>query len=87
MFWFKLAGHLGATVGELKNRMGAAEFVEWMAYYRLEPFGPERVDVAVAGHSALVANMNRKQGKPAFKLKEFLPKFGRPILQLLEFFS
>ena len=29
------------TVGDLDRRMSAAEFVEWMAYWQLEPFGSE----------------------------------------------
>lgn len=29
---FRLAGHLGMTVGELEKRMSSSEFAEWIAY-------------------------------------------------------
>lgn len=33
-FLFRLAGHLGMTVGEIENRMDSRELSEWMAYAR-----------------------------------------------------
>ena len=41
---FKLAGHLGKTVGELEQTMSASEFAEWQAYDRLDPIGAYRGD-------------------------------------------
>lgn len=32
MFWFRVAGHLGSTVSELKGRMSQAELMHWMAF-------------------------------------------------------
>lgn len=38
MFW--LAGHIGGmTVSEIPHRMPHSEFVEWIAYYNLNPLG------------------------------------------------
>jgi len=67
---------MGSTVRELQARMTSREFTEWRAFYNLEPFGPERIDVAVGMHSAMVANMHRKKGSTPFKLKDFLPRYG-----------
>lgn len=57
--------------------MSYAEFVDWMAYYELDPFGEERADLRNAMAMALTANVNRdakKQRKP-FSATDFMPKF------------
>jgi len=38
-FAYRLAGHLGMTVGELNEKMSTAEFEEWQAFFAIEPFG------------------------------------------------
>jgi hypothetical protein len=61
------------TRSELMTRISAREFVEWRAYYSLEPFGAER-DAAHAGViSATVANFYgfRKPGD-VFKPSDFM---------------
>ena len=45
---FKLAGHLGKTVGELERTLTAREFAEWQAYDRLDPIGGYRGDLRAA---------------------------------------
>lgn len=47
-FLFKLAGHLGKTVGELEATMSASELSEWLAYDRLDPIGGYRGDIQAA---------------------------------------
>lgn len=37
----RLALALGRTVAELEASLSTDEFAEWMAYWQLEPFGPE----------------------------------------------
>jgi Protein of unknown function (DUF4035) len=49
-----------------------------MAYFRLEPFGEERMDYRFAMLCALIANIVRgKKGKPLTP-KDFMPSFEEP---------
>lgn len=67
-----LAATLGMTVGELDERMGAAEFAEWLALLRVEPWGPYRADLTGAiGAWAVAAPWSKET-----KVSDFLPKFG-----------
>jgi hypothetical protein len=65
-------------VGELLRRTTSRELTEWMAFYELEPFGPERGDLRAGIVAATVANANRdpKKVKKAFEPQDFMPKFG-----------
>ena len=36
---FKLAFGLKMTVGELENRMSYVELMEWVQFYKIEPWG------------------------------------------------
>lgn len=74
MFAYRLAGHLGKTVGELRETMDADEFAEWVAVDQLSPIGGERADLLHAFASALFANANSKK---RWQPKHFLPKWGR----------
>lgn len=47
-FLFKLAAHLGRTIQELEQSISYAEFIEWMAYDRLDPIGGYRQDLQTA---------------------------------------
>ena len=42
---FRLAGHLGMTVAELGQRMGAGELAEWQALLAVEPYGAWQMDL------------------------------------------
>ena len=57
---FKLAGHLGETVGELEATMSASELSEWLAYDRLDPIGGYRGDIQSAVIACAMAG-----GKPS----------------------
>ncbi|AKI28268.1 phage tail assembly protein T [Moraxella catarrhalis] len=57
---FKLAGHLGKTVGELEATMSASELSEWLAYDRLDPIGGYRGDIQSAVIACAMAG-----GKPS----------------------
>ena len=61
--------------------MTAREFIHWQAYYRRDPFGGERSDMQSATVAATIANVNRGKGQRAFKVDEFMPKFGPPQIQ------
>lgn len=57
--------------------MPQAEFVEWVAYSRIEPFGEERADWRAALVASVIAEVNRntKKRKRAFAPKDFLLRF------------
>lgn len=59
--------------------MTADQFDEWIAYYRLEPWGIEMLDWLIAHFKALFANANRdvKKKKKGYKPAEFLCFGGR----------
>ena len=73
MFCFRLALVLGMTVAELNQRMSSRELSEWMAFYRIEPFGDVRGDVqaAVIAQSTLAPHMDK--GKKPPELVELMP--------------
>lgn len=51
-----------------------SEFLDWIAYYELEPFGPERVDWNAAMVASVIANANRdpKKRKKPFTVNDFI---------------
>ena len=66
---------MGCTVRELKSRLTAAEFVEWMGFSLLEPFDSAREDDRARGIMAMVlAAAGAKNVKP----DKFLPTWQPP---------
>lgn len=59
--------------------MSAREFGEWMAFYRLEPFGEDRADLRMGILAALTANIARdeKRRRDPYEVDDFMPKFDR----------
>lgn len=51
------------------------EFIEWMLYYSLEPWGSEMENMASANIAMHVTNLFRKKNDDPFKLKDFMMKF------------
>lgn len=45
---FKLAGHLGKTVGELEQTLTMSELNEWRVYDVIDPIGSYRTDLGFA---------------------------------------
>ena len=68
------------TVSELMATMTAREFIEWQAFYGMEPFGHDRFDWNFGMVAATMANCHRSKG-PAFKPGDFMPDF-RPKRKL-----
>lgn len=66
---FRLAGHLGMTVGEIEERMSATELAEWVALIRLDPWGYYRTDRA----SALCAWASMAAWSRGAKIEDFMP--------------
>lgn len=54
--------------------MSWSEFLDWLAYYELEPFGPERADWNAAMVATVMANAHRdaKKQKRPFAVKDFM---------------
>ena len=74
-----MAGHLGLTVAETKQRVGSREFTDWIAFNAIEPIGPQRYDVPIAILCDVVARCN---GAKNTKPRDFLPLFdGRQSQQ------
>ena len=59
-------------MAELNSRMGAREFVQWMDYYKSEPFGPVRDNLHSGELAAMLFNINRKKNQRALSAKDFL---------------
>ena len=55
--------------------MTSAQLSEWMAFYRLEPWGEERADLRAGIVASTIANSNRGKGQKPFKVADFLPSF------------
>lgn len=78
MFWFDLAGHLGCTVGELRDRISSRELTHWIAYYQLSPFGPRQDDYRSGAVAATLANQWLKKGASARQPWHFFPSL-KPV--------
>ena len=62
------------TVDELLKRISSRELSEWQAYYQIEPFGEERMDLRFALMTANLISPHLKKGcRP--RVKDFVLKF------------
>ena len=77
MFLFRLAGHLGQTVGQLLDNLAPGELEYWMAYWQLEPFGEAAEWLRHAESQAMYAESHRdtKKRRRPFRSTDFLPPF------------
>ena len=66
-------------MAELQARMSYAEFVDWLAYYQIEPFGGVRGDLHAALVAAIIANANRdpKKRRKPYTPGEFMPDWWK----------
>ncbi len=60
--------------------ISAEQFLEWMHYDAIDPFGEWRADYRAAEIVTMIANVNRdKKRRPTpFKTPDFLVRFGEP---------
>ena len=65
------------NVDAMLRSITARQFMEWMAYARLEPFDEVRADYRAASICALLANINRGAKQKAYTIEDFLLKFDR----------
>jgi len=67
---------LGMSVRRAQQEIDSSEFAEWIAYDRLDPYGPERADLNAAIIAREVALPNMKKGAKITPA-DFMPKYGR----------
>lgn len=65
------------SVKRAQREIDSREFAEWMAYSKIEPFGPEREDQRAGMVAALIANVNRDPAKRAepYDVEDFFPRY------------
>lgn len=61
------------SVARAMREIDSAEFADWMAYYRIEPFGERMSDLRTGIIAATVANANRGKKQKALHPIDFLP--------------
>lgn len=68
---FRLAGHLGMTVGEIERRMSSRELGEWMAFTRYYEAIPDSWAETGLIVSALIAPHSERGKAPS--ARDFIP--------------
>ncbi|MGW4641803.1 phage tail assembly protein T [Sphaerisporangium sp. NPDC004334] len=72
-FAFRLASHLGMTVGRLLAEISSRELTEWMVYEKMTgPLGPVRGDYHAAQITTNLLNANRGKNKRALRMEDVL---------------
>lgn len=59
--------------------MSSYEFSEWMAYYKIDPFGEDRADFRNAIMCVLFGNAHKKKGARRFRIADFMPKWEKVV--------
>ena len=57
------------------SEITSAQFAEWLAYSRIEPWGEERDDLRTGILASMIANMFRDKGKKPAKPSDFILNF------------
>ena len=60
------------------EEMTAAQFDEWMAFYKLDPWSGERDDLRIAMLTARVYNYLRGDGERQYLVYDFMPYSEKP---------
>lgn len=63
------------NVNKMLRSLTAKQFMEWMAYARLDPFNELRQDYRIASIVQILANVNRAKHQKAYTLQDVLLKF------------
>lgn len=66
------------SVREAQLKIDSAEFSEWMAYSKIEPFYQNRLEQLLAIIASVMINVNRKKGSRAVKPEDFLHNYHQP---------
>ena len=59
-------------MAELENTLGAGELVEWVEYYRVEPWGQWRDNAHAGMIASVIANVHRSRNGKAYTIKDFM---------------
>lgn len=70
-------------VSVMLRQMDSAELTDWMAYWRVEPFGEERADLRSGIVSSVIASC-MSASKKKYKPSDFMPDFGAKKKQTVE---
>lgn len=73
---FRLAGHLGKTVQEIRETMSAGELMHWVAFDQLDPIGRERFDVLAGVVASTMANTWKGKDDPPAQPLDMVPDWG-----------
>lgn len=75
LFAFRLALELGIwDVPALMRAMPYPLFLQWVEFYKRDPFGRERGDLNAATIAAMIANAHSSRGK-RYEPRDFMPEF------------
>lgn len=58
---------------KLAEELTSQEFSEWIAFYRIEPFGPQVDDLRAGVIAATMANTGRAKNSKAYQPADFFP--------------
>ena len=59
----------------LLAQLSSRQLAEWMAYFRLEPFGERRADLRAGIIASTVANAHRARESRPYRPQDFMPDF------------
>jgi len=70
---------LGIPTRELQHRISSAEFVEYLAYFQVEPWPEERADINTAIIASILANTVRdsKTRPKPFTIQDFIIQYWK----------
>lgn len=74
---FRLALALGKTVNQIGREMSSHELGQWMALYRIEPFGDERNDLHAGIVASTIVNCTPRKDSRQYKPTDFMPRWDR----------
>ena len=66
-----------ATRRELYSRLSAVDLAEWEAFYRIEPWGPERGDMQAGIVASAVAAYSLRPPRRLYRPDEYIMEFGK----------
>lgn len=69
-------------MSELDSRMSSREFMEWIIYAQIEPFGPARQDYHASLISTVIANSNGNKMNPDDFIQPF--RYEKKVTQVSE---
>jgi uncharacterized protein DUF4035 len=66
-------------VDVMLSSISGQQFMEWISYAEIEPFGEERADLRMAILAELIAETNRdpKKKSTPYEVSDFMPQFEK----------